>query len=663
MFTAYDDSTIAKWCLTHGASGYFVKETTEKEGRNSVRAFEDLKKTVDGLVKFSDATRILLWRNFSKFEECVDNLAKPKGKFGAKPEISWNLRMAFYWLFSTENNLKIRNQRANNIGVHAMEAFWELLKFHYYINVSPGEEKPWLNYTKGLRVRDLIRNLNLDDIFPEKNLLKEFNSIRTEIVHAHLVDLEFEKTIHLFNYIIFNVKKYCEENNLKTFSKITERNRLHYPDAILSQINVTLENTDASSLSHPKISAHGAIDFVKGWKEAVGISGDDKWATSNERETLRTKARRHLSTLTTFSDGFGRDWLNKQYDNYKILYIDDNPDDWEAALKVVFGEDGVVCKKYSKTDNDLTLIDEIKFNDYDLILLDLRMPDPEDGHEILIRIKEKCLSVPVVMLTSSDEAGWTRDCLNDGADNYFLKRIPDDNKKEATVQFANMVQTLIENFGKNTKSRIIWEKLEILKIDNWEIGNDQMLMNACDFINWKDSSLTDVKNCIIGLCNNILLAYIGTYMAKYETDNKIDVNRWILNGLSNPRYGKKRKQSLEEEMSSYNIILALECGKLIEKLVQLEVAILVKSDVIESDKWDKANMIESKQILVKNLAEGYSIQAFNSVVDNIWKERNFAARAELGKNAQAIANPEIPAENAIDFATQWLHRFKGRLLH
>ena len=53
----------------------------------------------------------------------------------------------------------------------------------------------------------------------------------------------------------------------------------------------------------------------------------------------------------------------------------------------------------------------------------------------------------------------------------------------------------------------------------------------------------------------------------------------------------------------------------------------------------------------------------NSVTDLLMQGKLSNSVTELGKNAQAIANPEIPAENAIDFATQWLHRFKGRLLH
>lgn len=61
----------------------------------------------------------------------------------------------------------------------------------------------------------------------------------------------------------------------------------------------------------------------------------------------------------------------------------------------------------------------------DIILLDLRMPDMS-GLEVLQKIKEKQIKIPVVMLTTSNEEHDLVEALRNGAQGYLLKDMEPD---------------------------------------------------------------------------------------------------------------------------------------------------------------------------------------------------------------------------------------------
>lgn len=62
----------------------------------------------------------------------------------------------------------------------------------------------------------------------------------------------------------------------------------------------------------------------------------------------------------------------------------------------------------------------------DVILLDLRMPQP-NGVEVLQRMRDAGLEMPIVMLTTSNEERDLVECLRNGAQGYLLKDMePDD---------------------------------------------------------------------------------------------------------------------------------------------------------------------------------------------------------------------------------------------
>ncbi len=72
----------------------------------------------------------------------------------------------------------------------------------------------------------------------------------------------------------------------------------------------------------------------------------------------------------------------------------------------------------------------------DIILLDMRMPDP-DGLTVLRKLREKKLEMPVVILTTSTDENDLVESLRNGANGYLLK----DMEPDALVQSLHEVQS------------------------------------------------------------------------------------------------------------------------------------------------------------------------------------------------------------------------------
>ncbi|MEG2289056.1 MAG: response regulator transcription factor [Clostridium sp.] len=64
--------------------------------------------------------------------------------------------------------------------------------------------------------------------------------------------------------------------------------------------------------------------------------------------------------------------------------------------------------------------EKIFINEYDTILLDLNLPD-KDGLEVLRGIREKRISIPVIIVTARDEIKQRAMGLDLGADDYVVK--------------------------------------------------------------------------------------------------------------------------------------------------------------------------------------------------------------------------------------------------
>ena len=120
-----------------------------------------------------------------------------------------------------------------------------------------------------------------------------------------------------------------------------------------------------------------------------------------------------------------------EYKDVDILLVEDNPHDVELTLRAL--------KKHNLANNIHVARDgqealdflfgagpsgSVKCNRLKVILLDLKLPKIS-GLEVLKKLKsdERCKSVPVVVLTSSQEDQDIQECYKLGVNSYVVKPV------------------------------------------------------------------------------------------------------------------------------------------------------------------------------------------------------------------------------------------------
>lgn len=100
----------------------------------------------------------------------------------------------------------------------------------------------------------------------------------------------------------------------------------------------------------------------------------------------------------------------------RILIIEDN-DDILNCMKIRLNSIGL-CVDIAN--NGIEGEEKAYVNDYDLILLDLFLPD-KDGLEILKYLRSEGVQTPVIVITASNSSKDISNLLNYGADDYIVK--------------------------------------------------------------------------------------------------------------------------------------------------------------------------------------------------------------------------------------------------
>jgi two-component system OmpR family response regulator len=100
----------------------------------------------------------------------------------------------------------------------------------------------------------------------------------------------------------------------------------------------------------------------------------------------------------------------------KILIVEDNPE-LAFELKEYLLGNGYICKISKNCEEAL---DEISSNDYDIILLDLGLPDGS-GFDVLKEIRKTDSKVAVIIITAQGELEDRINGLQLGADDYLTK--------------------------------------------------------------------------------------------------------------------------------------------------------------------------------------------------------------------------------------------------
>ena len=125
---------------------------------------------------------------------------------------------------------------------------------------------------------------------------------------------------------------------------------------------------------------------------------------------------------------------NNLLDKYRILQVEDNPGD--ARLVQIYAQNDPHSElTFDSVKSLASAIEKLQTEDYDLILLDLNLPDSQ-GLDTLNALVDRDLFVPVIVLTGMDDQQLALNAVKLGAQDYLLKGPNLENSFSRAVRYA-----------------------------------------------------------------------------------------------------------------------------------------------------------------------------------------------------------------------------------
>ena len=145
----------------------------------------------------------------------------------------------------------------------------------------------------------------------------------------------------------------------------------------------------------------------------------------------------------------------------KILIVDDVIDNIQVAMNIL-RED---CYEFSYAQSGKEALELLKENSFDLILLDIMMPEI-DGFEVCRRLKkdEKLADIPVIFLSAKADIGSIAEGFEVGGVDYIAKPFHAQellSRVRTHVQLSNAKQILKQN-NLSLKNKIVMERKRVL---------------------------------------------------------------------------------------------------------------------------------------------------------------------------------------------------------
>ncbi len=165
--------------------------------------------------------------------------------------------------------------------------------------------------------------------------------------------------------------------------------------------------------------------------------------------------------------GYNEEELRANFKNKKILIVDDNKLNLKVARKSL--EDFEF--EIDEANDGIECLNRVKNKEYDLILMDIMMPNM-DGEETLKKLNQIVgFNTPVVAVTADAVSGSEEKYLKDGFVNYISKPF----KKE------HIIAVLGEIFKENNESkRVDWNKEEVYVITDKTVNLNDGVEDADD---------------------------------------------------------------------------------------------------------------------------------------------------------------------------------------
>lgn len=190
-------------------------------------------------------------------------------------------------------------------------------------------------------------------------------------------------------------------------------------------------------------------------KRLVELQGGNIWVTSKENEGSVfefTIVFNNNKDCVYAEKATGAEGVKQPEPNaVKVLLVEDNAMNQKLAEKILHN----MGYRVEIADNGKIAVDKVQENKYDLVLMDMQMPEM-DGYEAATIIRKKLNnSIPIIAMTAHAMTGEKEKCLELGMNDYISKPFKPDNLREK-------IAALVIRQEKEKKKSLI--NLDVLKL-------------------------------------------------------------------------------------------------------------------------------------------------------------------------------------------------------
>ena len=387
MFTASDEASIVKWCVSRGASDYFVKELPERQDRESIGHYENLREMLRRQIEHNRAYR------FTNSPVSARSLYRRYVTAGA--------------LHAQRIDLERNNTvKRDSVDFHLRQAFRFLFAEPFWAEDALEEENVWRP--------DPVHRLSRMHAFAAKEATLEFIRHAQPHREGSLAGL-MPKTPEDKHVRLEEPPRKADSHQRRTALKISALSYLSRTLDLVIQAGSNMPSIGGKNLPTPHLPYVPPPQFsapALPWKPGQG---------SHRAQSIQA-ASDFLRQCS--NEPAGRIRLQAQHP-VDVLFIDDmitEHSQWEVALRDGLAEArislfGIHPGDFAQRSDQIAIL-----RDKDVVLLDLRLPTPPDGLNALRFLKKVAPEVPVVIFTASHDSRPVRQAALAGAADYFLAR-------------------------------------------------------------------------------------------------------------------------------------------------------------------------------------------------------------------------------------------------
>jgi CheY-like chemotaxis protein len=259
---------------------------------------------------------------------------------------------------------------------------------------------------------------------------------------------------------------------------------------IKAEYEFAIRYKEDADFRHRCANLASAIRILQGAYYVGDVRKEDYLSTLESLRQLSWKTpelRAYAKTIKDYMDNFSaitqspspEDDESKSFMSAKLMLLDDEAETagWDIVLKTIFDKQGFSLATATDRERFLSDIESKGELDFDVLLLDLKMPDsPERSIHLIERMSDRHPGIPIVVFSALTDLPYFRKCQEAGAFNYFAKELGSEDRnperyyKKLKETLSSAVKFRASYIKKDKKGQTFKTEgapyLNTLKIDN-----------------------------------------------------------------------------------------------------------------------------------------------------------------------------------------------------